>query len=315
MTQPTGTPTKKEDPLDATTDKRFSSEEMIGQNGHFSPQTKVERYGWVIKDQPGQFAWVPKAQLKIDHDYQRDAIGRAKVLAIAGQWCWVALGVLIVARRPDGSLWVMDGQHRKLASDKRADVHTLPCLIFDATDRTYEARAFLDINTGRRPMSTLDRFKSLVMAADSHALAAKQLVEADGYKFASHGDFSLKCVGAVMSAVRLDPASAQVAWRLCVALYEGQQVQEQIFKGLFQLERHLLRADYGSLADANNRQALHRLGVGQILRSITDTIAYHGGGDKACAEGIVRLMNKGRRTRRIPSLYSDVVEPEPEVVE
>lgn len=279
------------------------------------PVSKVEKFGWVIKDQPGQFAWIPKGQLQIDHDYQRDAIGHGKVLAIAAQWCWVALGIIVVARRADGSLWVMDGQHRKLAADKRSDIHTLPCLIFDATDRTYEAKAFLDINTGRRPPTTLDRFKALVLGADPHAIAAKELVGADGYRFAAHGDFTLKCVGAVMSAVRLDAHAAAVAWTACVDLYQGKHVNELIFRGLFQLERHLRRLDQGSLSDANNRSALLRLGVGQLLHSINEASVYHGGGEKAAAEGIVRMLNKGRRSRRIPSLYSNAVEPETEVTE
>jgi hypothetical protein len=182
--------------------------------------------------------------------------------------------------------------------------------VFDADSRTVEAKGFLDINSGRRPLTMLDKFNALVMAADQTALAAKSMVEADGYQFAAAGQFTLKCVGSVMRACQKWPAAAAVAWKLCVDMYEGHPVHERVFEGLVATQRHLERNELGSLADAHYRHALVRSGPHNILRSIMESVAYNGGGPKAWADGIVRLLNKGRRTRRIPSVYGDVIVPD-----
>lgn len=66
-----------------------------------------------IPNKPGVFMEIPTEALRIDTEYQRPISG-ARVDNIAGDWSWVACGVLTVALRGTGSgdYFVIDGQHR-----------------------------------------------------------------------------------------------------------------------------------------------------------------------------------------------------------
>jgi len=77
--------------------------------------TKVDRYGWTIKDQPGFMKEINKSLLNVDMQYQRHA-NKSKVLTISSEWSWIACGVVVVAFR-DGKYWVMDGQHRVIREE------------------------------------------------------------------------------------------------------------------------------------------------------------------------------------------------------
>lgn len=275
------------------------------------PVDKVEKFGWVITDQPGELMWLDKGLLQIDHEYQRDHVNNERVLRITRQWSWVACGTLAVGRRADGTFWVMDGQHRKLAADKRSDIPKLPCMVFRVYGKSQEAGAFLSLNTERGPVKTIDKFNALVMAKDAHALAVKSMVEADGYtiKRGAH-EGNVQCLGTLMSAVRKDGEVAKVAWVLCTKLYQRKgNVHDKVFSALFNAESFMRQQECGSLCDPHNVAALIRHDVTAVINSINAAVAYHGGGEKAGAEGVIRLLNKGRRTRVIPSPYGSAEAP------
>lgn len=41
---------------------------------------KVSKYGWEIVDSRGHFQWLPKGDLQIDKEYQRDNVNNTRVL-------------------------------------------------------------------------------------------------------------------------------------------------------------------------------------------------------------------------------------------
>lgn len=274
------------------------------------PMTKVEKYKWVIVDRKGRFHWVLKGDLQVDHEYQRQNINNDRLLDLCDRWSWVACGALSVARRANGSLWVIDGQHRKLAADKRADIDKLPCLVFDVAERADEATGFLQLNTHRGAVRMLDRFNAMVMAGDPDAVEVRRLIEASGYRIASRGSktddqFVVRCVGAILTGVRRDRDIARRVWALCAELYAGVQVPDFTFQALFYLEGFLGRRGCGSLTDSANRSALSRLTPAMLAQSIAEAKHFCGNGSKAGAEGVVRLLNKGRRSRRLPHPYAE----------
>jgi hypothetical protein len=273
---------------------------------HGRLQDKVEAYGWKVVDKPGRFMWLPKTQLNIDHEYQRDNVANKRVLRLTAEWSWVSCGVLTIGQRADGTFWVMDGQHRKLAADKRSDITTLPCLVFDVAGKSQEARGFIALNTERGPVQAIDKFNAQVMAEDATAIAVKDLVERDGYVISrAPGDRTVRCVGTIASAIRQDPASAKIAWDFAVQLHNGKPIIDRVFDAIYATERYLKSRKFGSLNDPHNTEALLRCSVQEIMQSINAATAYHGGGPKAGSEGLIRLLNKGRRSRRITSPYGE----------
>jgi hypothetical protein len=288
-------------------------DDMAPSLGNRSPVPKVEKYRWRMVGQPGRFAWIPKNQLYVDHEYQRTKVSESKVLAIAAEWVWPAVAALSVAARPDGTYWVFDGQHRKLAADKRSDIQALPCMVFDMGDKLQEALSFLRINSFRAAVHAIDKFNAELIAQDPIAVAARQMIEASGYRIGntsghhatSSSAATVKCIGTIKRAIQQNPTCAQTAWGLCVELFQGRTVNEDLFRGLFQVELLLARSKAGSLLNENNRSALLRHSVTEITQAMNESKAFRGGGPKACAEGIVRLLNKGRRSRRLPNPYGE----------
>jgi hypothetical protein len=260
---------------------------------------KQDAYNWERLDSQGEFSMIEKGRLNVDHQYQRDNISKSRVLVIAAYFSWIAFGVLVVGRRSDGTLWVVDGQHRKLAADRRSDVTVLPCLVFDMEEIKREAQAFLAANTVRGPVKTLDKFRALVLSGEVVAIAVQSLVSTTGHRIGGGNGRDVRCVAKLMQCMRTDAQTLRIVWPMSVEICNGSAPSDDIIGGLFVLERHLHNTRQGSIADVHNRQTLVRRGLDEIRSEVRKAVAYHGGGDFSCAEGICNAINYGRSTRRI----------------
>lgn len=103
--------------------------------------------------------------LNVDPAYQRSIEGgqsKSLIRKIAMFWDWALFHPLSVARRADGSLWVIDGQHRLAAARLRRDLYDLPCVVGPSRSLADEAASFVAMNIQRRAMTKLDLFKAAV---------------------------------------------------------------------------------------------------------------------------------------------------------
>ena len=133
--------------------------------------------------------WIPPAELEIDPSYQRSiefAASRRSIRKIAEQWDWDLFGMLLVSRRPDDRLFVVDGQHRLAAAQLRGDIDMLPCSITRRAGPADEASLFIAANRSRRTVATLDDFHAAVAAGDPESVKILGLVEKAGLKVARH---------------------------------------------------------------------------------------------------------------------------------
>jgi hypothetical protein len=127
-------------------------------------------------------------QLLIDETYQRSLeveSSQALIRRIAIQWDWGLCQPLFVARRADGGLYVVDGQHRLAAAVLRGDIAQLPCVVSHFDSPEQEAGAFVALNQQRRPLNALDLFKAALAAGDKDALLIKQCVDEAGLSLAN----------------------------------------------------------------------------------------------------------------------------------
>lgn len=265
--------------------------------------TKIDKYRWSKLDSPGVFQMIPKGMLGVDHNYQRDRISSSRVAQIAAEFSYRKLGVLLVADRGEGGLWVFDGQHRKLAADKRADVRDLPCLVFESNGGGLRAEAqdFLGVNTTKTGVPVADKFKALLVSGDRSAVEIDEWVRLGGYKpGANTGNGVIACLGTIMQSHKLSPEHCRRALAICMEVAAGAQITNNFFGGAFYLERWLESHKAGSLRDEHNMKALKSAGVGRINEEITRAAAYFArGGAKVFAQGIVNILNHRRTTRRI----------------
>lgn len=177
-------------------------------------------------------------ELQVDRSYQRTVDtpqSQALIRQIAMFWDWRLFHPLSVVRRHDGSLWVIDGQHRLAAARMRKDLYDLPCVISPSESVTDEASAFVAMNRQRRPLSRIDVYRASLAAGDPEHLQAQQMIEAAGLSIAAHSNFTawkpaqISNVGGVLQAVRAHgaPATSMAlgvlaqAWRGEVLRYAG----------------------------------------------------------------------------------------------
>lgn len=267
--------------------------------------SKVDVFKWKQLDNPGDFQWIPKTLLNVDHSYQRNGshVSRTRVMSIAQNWSWLKLGVLLVCRRKDMTFWVYDGQHRKLAADKRLDVTVLPCLVFPSELISTEADAFFGANTLRGAMDRITKFNAQIVAGDKHALGVRDMMAKYGYE-AGEGSFKIRCIGRVLADYAVDPDVADKVFGLCAEMFQGEPITERVFGGLCFLERFVAKHKSGSIFDAHNYEAITRLGPRKLEEEIDRAKAYYagGGGAKVWAAGIVNALNYKRRSRQLPMI-------------
>ena len=257
--------------------------------------SKVEIYRWGFADKKGYFAEIDKRDIQVDHEYQREKIAWQKVKDLTRNWSWAGCGCILVAKREDGSYWVFDGQHRVLASMRRADIDTLPCLVFQTHSKVSEAKGFLFANSERKPVLALDKFRAAVMTGDETAVKANDIFK----KHAIELDTSpskprqLKCVALCLRLVQRNCDAFE--WALCSALRlcSDRPVHSDILHGLFWIENK-----YKLCGDNRFESALMNASPDSILDSIARYAAAEGKrGDAVCGKGILKILNHKRRNK------------------
>jgi len=139
-------------------------------------------------------------QLQIDANYQRaldTAQSQSLIRKIAVQWNWELCQPLFVARRVDGRLYVVDGQHRLAAAKLRGDLWQLPCVVASFTSAKEEAAAFVKLNQQRRPLTRLDLFKAALAAGDMEACQIGIALNDTGLRVASGSNNQTMAPGSI----------------------------------------------------------------------------------------------------------------------
>lgn len=152
------------------------------------------------------------SQLQIDLDYQRSidtSASQSLIRKIAQHWDWSLCLPLVVARRPGGEMYVIDGQHRLAAAKMRGDIAQLPCVIVEMSDKADEAASFVLLNTGRVALNKLAIFKAAVTSGDSQASAIVAAMREAGLSIAPHTNHTAWKPGMVSNI-----GGIEAAWRL-----------------------------------------------------------------------------------------------------
>jgi hypothetical protein len=93
------------------------------------------RYSPPIGSQP-TIEWIHIGRLSIDDVYQRSTDNEASrrlIASIASRFDWRLCGPLVVSRRVDDVLTIIDGQHRWMAASKRDDIPNFRVVSLDTT--------------------------------------------------------------------------------------------------------------------------------------------------------------------------------------
>lgn len=257
---------------------------------------KIEEFQWICRDRPGRFAMQQLTTLNIDTRYQRGPNG-SRSKAMAQSWSWAACGVLIVARRPDGSLFIVDGQRRANAASLRADIAELPCMIYDIASVEEEARIFIDCNSNIETMTMASKWRAMLEGRDKIALELQSVCESLGIKVDPAGNTSGTALHCVRVALRLlqdhRPAFLSVL-PLAAEICQGESIANEVLGGLVYIEARLNNGD--TITHPKWRKRLAAFGRAGLMRTIANTRAlYNKGTHKVYAHALLLAVNKGLR--------------------
>lgn len=127
---------------------------------------------------------MPLDTLVVDPTYQRE-LDEARVENIAENFDPALLGTLEVSRR-NGKSAVFDGQHRLAALRKRG-AKDAPCLVHEGLSVPEEAVLFVNLQTKRKSLRPMDRFKARLVAGEDRAKTINMLARANGYTVTDGG--------------------------------------------------------------------------------------------------------------------------------
>jgi len=259
---------------------------------------KKEKFGWSTIDEEGVPDLYHKEALLIDATYQRTMISETRVAAITQAWSWIACGSLIVSQRADGGLYVIDGQHRLVAAQRRSDITTLPCIVFVHESVEQEAMAFYRANCIRGNVTPYGKLRALLAASDPVAKDTVDLMEQCGYE-PSQSDAAggVRCVNAFVNAVKHHRGTMVRVWPLIARLHAGLAIRVKVFNALLYIAR------FGSDDITKDEWAARvlRHGLASIENQI-DTLnrSKVSGGSRLAAWAALEIINKGvSRAKRI----------------
>src|SRR3989304_2375030 len=101
--------------------------------------------------------------LHVDHTYQRD-LSADRVQSIAARWDIVAAGPIVVSRRANGDLYIVNGQHRAAAAKMAGETHVIAQVVNDLTAKK-EATLRLKGNC-RLGDKAMERFRAQLVSGD-----------------------------------------------------------------------------------------------------------------------------------------------------
>jgi ParB-like nuclease domain len=149
----------------------------------FEREREKEREGarsQLAKYEPPEYEPVTLAELRIDERYQR-ARSEAKVHTLRAMFNPRACQPLAVSKRGDGSLYLVDGQHR-MAALQDIGINTWPACVHANLTRRDEAAMWEELNTRQTKPPPPARFKARLERREPEAMAIHGVVLGSGLR-------------------------------------------------------------------------------------------------------------------------------------
>lgn len=225
-------------------------------------------------------AWLPvrgelmpmrlhKAQLNIEPGYQRNSINPLKVDQIAASFDLVIFGSLTVANRNGlGVFYIVDGQNRWMASQRRAEIDEVLCNVFESTGIEHEARVFAAINMARSGVTPADKHRALVTGREPVAMWLDDMLQTLGIEVVARGAKApnqLAAIGFVYAMALRDKTRCEVVMSLVQDLTAEFRIEADLIKALDYLDR---RVD-GGIEHPVLRSRLMKIGVHRLTEVLT----------------------------------------------
>lgn len=255
---------------------------------------------------------LPVAKLTVDPGVQR-SIDKARVDKIVNDFQFESIGTVVVSKRDDGTCHVIDGQHRVAAVQGAGyGDQSVTCLVYEGLTRSEEAAMFRRLNNTRQVMP-VDKFRVRVVEGDEAAVTLNRILNEHGWKVEqskSNGAFA--AVAALEKVFRGKLAGPGDTAKICDTLisvvteawgHDSDGVRAEIIAGVGAvLLRYNTRVDLPKLIHELAQVKSGPRGLVGKAKGLRD---FRGGTlSEALAEILVEMINRQRRTNRLPEWRS-----------
>lgn len=256
---------------------------------------KRDIYRWKTIDEQGEYMLIHKNEIQIPAEYQR-LQNHKKIADFTRNWSWAGCGALVIAKREDG-FFAMDGQHRLMASLRRSDIQYLHCLVFNGLSLKDEAQSFLDVNTGRKPLSSNDRHKAKVVSGDENSIFVQDVIRSCGLEISTNGGGDgVRCLSWCNKKALENRDKFQEIFAIGAALSDkdGVRVQDILLDGLWHLDKNCTT----NISDPRMIGKLKEKGAIMLIHSAKKYAQLYGSGSgNIYALGMLDAINKNLRIR------------------
>lgn len=121
--------------------------------------------------------WIPVNKIRVNEEYQRP-LDKAKVKKLVRDWSWDLFDALKVSPNGRDIFYCWEGQHR-LTALRLMGERLAPCHVVELTV-PQQAKNWDDINTNRKPPSTVDHHRAHRVAGLPRALEIDAVLERHG---------------------------------------------------------------------------------------------------------------------------------------
>lgn len=261
-------------------------------------------------DRAAVLRWHPLSSIKTSATAQRD-LNMSRVNRILANLDLEQIGTPVVNQRPDGSVYVIDGQHRIAALRKffedDPDIN-VQCWTYFDLDEDQEAECFLKLNDTLR-VSAFSKFRVGVAAGREIESDIDRIVRANGCVVSQ--DNIPGAIGAVSALTKIytrtGPGNLARTISTAYSAYADAGLENSVLLGIaFALDRYGRQIDNARLVKQLGRVprgAKALIEDGERYRLRTGNLKSH-----CIAAAVVDIYNAGlgpRSATRIPSWWKD----------
>ncbi len=241
---------------------------------------------------------VSVAELINDDRYQRP-IDEKRVAKIATDFNPRLLGVLEISKR-NGKSAVIDGQHRLAAIDLLG-MDKVACMVHTDLSPQDEAVLFVELQSKRKTINAVDRFRALVFAGDETAVTINDIVESAGWVV---GD-TIRAVVSLQNIYKRGGASLlDETLGFAASTWAG---DDKTTDGYFLEGVSEIIAGYGGRLGAEETTKLAALSPSVYLRRAMGQMA--GGGSHARRHAVAAALRKVAGVRGRPTVRKTAKAP------
>jgi hypothetical protein len=213
-----------------------------------------------------------------------------------------AFNVIEVNMRPDGSLYIFDGQHRVAAWQRLYPGRPVPCLVHDGMTVEEEAGSFWFINGNRNKPTPVGNFRALLRAnepitATIYGIVRKYGLDM-GWDNVGAEDGLIVAASALYSIYHTDPENLEATIRVIKEIWggAGPSITSQ---SLYGMDRFLRRYKGEITSEADLVRRLKRVDVKELRMRAQRMYIMTSDQRLAWALALAAAYNRGLRSNRL----------------